>query len=170
MEPSCAWHRSNPNRVGGNIVLSQNMRPGTLYYFIAFYRFHALTGICAYARGGVIYQAHFPRLLSFILTTLLKSFNCHRVATSPRSHSDPLLRMRRRSALSLLSGAGVELRCMMCGLGIIWAWYTKSVRVSPRLRSGLCFHLAFGDVNLVSARALPFPVGQMLWECGLRGI
>lgn len=99
-----------------------------LFYYIL--QFSCLDWNMRASLRGSDLSSPFSKTVILHLDMLLKSFNCHRVALSLRSHSDPLFRMHRQSAFSLLSGADIELCCMMRGLGIIRAWYMKSVRVS----------------------------------------
>lgn len=92
--------------------------------------------------SGSDLSSPFSKTVILHLDTLLKSFNCHRVVSSPRSHSDSLFRIHRRSAFSLLSGAGIELCCTMCGLEIIPARYTKSVQGSLMAQGWSLFSLS----------------------------
>lgn len=128
MEPSCAWLRSEPNRVGGNIVLSQNVWPGTLFYCIL--QFSCPDWSMRASLRGSDLSSPFSKTVILHLDMLLKSFNCHCVASSSWSRSDPLFRIRRHSVFSLIGGADVEICSMMWVLRMIPACYEKPVGVS----------------------------------------
>lgn len=119
-------------------MLSQNVWPGTLFYFIASYNFHAPSGVCVQACGGSDLSSPFSKTVIFHLDMLLKSFNCHCVASSLWSHGDPLFRIRRHSAFSLLVGADVEICSMMQVLRMIPAHYVKPVGLSLMVWRKVC--------------------------------
>lgn len=82
--------------------------------------------------GGSDLSSPFSKTVILHLDMLLKSFNCHCVASSLWSHGDPLFRIRRHSAFSLLAGADVELCSMMQVLRMIPAHYVKPVWCGER--------------------------------------